>query len=190
VTFRRLFLILALVSLGAGCWGLGQGGYVYAKALLAQHLLQKAWDRTLTGKQQSRPWPWADTWPVARLIVPQQETALVVLAGVSGSALAFAPGHLDGSPRPGRPGNSVIAGHRDTHFRFLQQLTSGDIIQIESTDGRVHNFEVFSLQVVDASETRLVLEGAEPLLSLVTCYPFNAVVSGGSLRYVVTARAI
>jgi len=32
-------------------------------------------------------------------------------------------------------------------------------------------------------------EPGEPALVLMTCYPFDAIVAGGPLRYVVTARA-
>jgi sortase A len=39
-----------------------------------------------------KPWPWADTWPVARIAVPRLSVQAVVLAESSGQALAFAGG--------------------------------------------------------------------------------------------------
>ena len=54
------------------------------------------------------------------------------LAGVSGRTLAFGPGHVDGTPLPGDPGNSVLSGHRDTHFAFLRELRSGDILLVST----------------------------------------------------------
>src|SRR5512134_469774 len=112
--------VLVLAGVAIGLWQVGQGGWIYAKALLAQHMLQHAWARTLAGEREVRPWPWADTWPVARLRVPVHGIDLIVLDGVSGRTLAFGPGHAGGSAPPGAPGTAIISGHRDTHFRFLQ----------------------------------------------------------------------
>ena len=107
-----------------GFWQLGQGAYIPAKAWLAQELMQHAWTRAGEGEARPVPWPWADTWPVARLSAMAGDVNLIVLAGGSGRTLAFGPGHLSASAMPGTAGNSVIAGHRDTHFNFLQHLTS------------------------------------------------------------------
>ncbi len=44
-------------------------------------------------------------------------------------------------------------------------------------------------EVIDARHARLAPDPGRPVLSLVTCYPFDAVAPGGPLRYVVTAEA-
>jgi len=93
------------VLLLLGVWQAGHGAWIHAKAQLAQYLLQRAWTRTLEGERDARPWPWADTWPVARLRVPAHGVDLIVLDGVSGRTLAFAPGH--GGPLPGMPGTAI-----------------------------------------------------------------------------------
>ena len=67
----------------------------------------------------------------------------VLLAGVSGRSLAFGPGHLTGSARPGEPGNCVISAHRDTQFAFLRQLEVGDVLDLETPDGSRHRYRVF-----------------------------------------------
>ena len=41
-----------------------------------------------------KPWSWADTWPVARIIVPRIGRSAIALAGASGQALAFGLGVL------------------------------------------------------------------------------------------------
>jgi sortase A len=91
---------------------------------------------------------------------------------------------------PGEVGNTVIAGHRDTHFRFLRDVESGDRLTIESSEGIKHVYEVIGLDIVDSRKGRLLLDTEAAMLSLVTCYPFDAVVAGGPLRYVVTARLL
>ena len=173
-----------------GFWQLGQGAYIPAKAWVAQELMQRAWNRGAEGSAQPAPWPWADTWPVARLVARAGDVDLIVLAGGSGRTLAFGPGHLSASAIPGDTGNSVIAGHRDTHFSFLKNLDVGETLMIETISGRRHVFEVVGTDVVDARRGSLVLDTEEPVLSLVTCYPFGATDPGGPLRYVVTARKI
>jgi sortase A len=171
-----------------GFWQLGRGAGIPAKAWLAQELRGRAWDRAGAGEPEPAPWPWADTWPVARLIAADGRVDLIVLEGGSGRTLAFGPGHLGGSAMPGATGNSVIAGHRDTHFSFLRDLAIGDALYVESVDGTRHRYTVVDLDVVDARRASVLLDSDDALLTLVTCYPFDAVRPGGPLRYVVTAR--
>ncbi len=184
---RRARLPLATALVVLAVWQLGGGVTIHAKALLAQHLLHHAWGRTLDGEEQVRPWPWADTWPVARLRVDERGVDQIVLAGASGSSLAFGPGHVDGTARPGAPGNAVLGGHRDTHFRFLADLEPGDEVRVESPDGLEHRFVVTDTRIVDHRESGVSTTTRIETLTLVTCYPFDAVVPGGPLRYVVTA---
>ena len=182
---RRLTLgaliALAVALLAAGFW-------LPAKAELAQHLLNRAWQRTADGDAVARPWPWADTHPVARLTLPDSDEPLTVLAGASGRNLAFAPALLDGSAPPGTHGVTLIAGHRDTQFRRLATLALGDVVTLERPDGSVFTYEVANLDVIDSERAELRLDADESIVVLVTCYPFEAVTPGGSLRYVVTAR--
>ena len=169
-----------------GGWQAGHGVWIHAKARLAQYLLQRAWARTLEGERDARPWPWADTWPVARLRVPAHGVDLIVLDGVSGRTLAFAPGH--GGPLPGMPGTAIISGHRDTHFRFLESVTAGEEIVVETPGRPAVRFRVVETEIVDARTA--VLRAADgPALALLTCYPFDALQPGGPLRWVVTALA-
>jgi sortase A len=180
--------VAALLALGF--WQLGQGAYIPAKAWLAQELMQRAWLRINAGEDRAAPWPWADTWPVARLTAESRDIELIVLAGGSGRVLAFGPGHLGASVMPGQVGNSVIAGHRDTHFAFLRDVERGERLGIETMGGGRHAYEVIDLQIVDSRKGSLVLDTDLSMLTLVTCYPFDALEPGGPLRYVVTAKRV
>ena len=84
-----------------GFWQFGQGAYIPAKAWVAQELMHRAWRKAEDGAQQPSPWPWADTWPVARLSAKGGDVELIVLEGGSGRTLAFGPGHLGISALPG-----------------------------------------------------------------------------------------
>jgi len=184
----RKLVVTCLLCLGF--WQFGQGAYVPAKAWLAQELMQRAWDRASDGVDRPVPWPWADTWPVARLSARSGEVDLIVLSGGSGRTLAFGPGHLSASVMPGEKGNSVIAGHRDTHFSFLRHIELGDSLLIETIGGRRYLYEVIGIDVVDSRRGSLLLDTDVPVLSLVTCYPFDTSEVGGPMRYVVTASKL
>lgn len=182
----------ALVALliGIGMWQVGAAGYIHAKAWLAQQLIANAWSQTLAGEQQVRPWPWADTWPVARLRMPASDVDLYVLADASGRTLAFGPGLLSGSALPGRDGNAVISAHRDTHFAFLRDTPLGAALELQTDDGRWHHYTLTERHVLDVRRDRLQVDGAGSTLTLLTCYPFDAIVPGGPLRLAVLAEPV
>jgi sortase A len=77
-TAPRWLVMLTGVFLAVGMWKIGEGSWIYAKARLAQVLLERAWTRALAGETQVTPWPWADTWPVGRLRVPSEHIDLIV----------------------------------------------------------------------------------------------------------------
>lgn len=182
----RGMLALCLVLLGCQ-QGLAAVS-IEAKARLAPLLIEKAWKRSIgAGGRAVKPWPWADTWPVARLSAPGAGVDLLVLAGDSGHALAFGPGLAPYSSHVGEPGVLLIAGHRDTHFAFLRHLRTGDELLLETPDSVVHRYEVRSTRVVDSARERVVASGKTSSLLLVTCYPFDTIRVGGPLRYAVRA---
>lgn len=181
--------ILALVLLIAGGWQAGRGAWLQAKAWLAHGLIAQAWSRTLQGEAAAKPWSWADTWPVAKLSVPRLGVDRYVLAGADGQSMAFGPGHVRGTARPGGPGNSVMGGHRDTHLAFLKRVRVGDAMVVERADGARVSYRVVAADVLDRRDTWVAQQEGPTRLTLVTCYPFDALGGDGPLRYVVVAVA-
>jgi sortase A len=113
-----------------------------------------------------------------------------VLEGSSGRNLAFGPVHDAASVVPGAIGNSVIEGHRDTHFKILRTAKPGDRLTLESLDGSKSVFVVTDVRIADGRRTRILLDADVARLTLATCYPFDAVNPGGPLRWVVTAERV
>jgi sortase A len=180
---------VAVALAAAGAWQIGAAAWIHGKAVLGQHLLRRAWARTQAGEPAVKPWPWADTWPVARLRVPAHGIDLVVLDGVSGGTLAWAPGHASASARPGDPGTAIVSGHRDTHFRFLQDVRPGDEVIVETPARAPARFRVRETAVMDSRTAVIRTTGdGESTLVLLTCYPFDALAPGGPLRYAVAAE--
>jgi sortase A len=182
-TAERLARRSAAVLLALGAIVLGQQAWLSAKATVAARLIDRAFAAHLSDGAPHAPWGWADTHPVARLEIPRLGLRRTVLAGASGSSLAFGPGHIDGTAAPNTPGNCAIAGHRDSWFAFLARLQLGDQILLRSHDVE-RGYIVAELLVVDEHDLRVVEPTAERRLTLITCYPFGDV-RRSPLRYVV-----
>lgn len=179
-------LLVGLLAV-VGTLYLGSSYWIEAKAELAQVLLERAWVMTLDEERPIKAWSWADTWPVAVLEMPRLDKRMIVLEGASGEAMAFAPGHMVGTPMPGDSGTSIIAAHRNTHFEFLEDVELGDIIRVTGSDGTLTVFSVTERLIVDAQASGLEPDRGNGRLALVTCYPFGAIFPG-PLRYVIIAE--
>jgi sortase A len=186
---RALHRLAVIVLLAAGTALVASASYIPAKAVLAQVLLERAWERTQAGEIGARPWTWADITPAAVLEVPRLKQRSIVLEGASGQAMAFGPGHMTNTPPIGTRGTAVVAAHRDTQFRYLRDVENGDRIVVDTADGRRSAFRVVETRIVRADASGLDPDDNGPTgarLALVTCYPFNGVLRG-PLRYVVLA---
>jgi sortase A len=172
-----------------GSWLIGQGAWIHIKAVAAQWLLKYAWEETLTTQRPVKPWPWADTWPVGRLLIPGLGIDQIILADASGQSLAFGPGKVrDGYYSDKESETLILSGHRDTHFSFIQDLQLGETLTIQTLQGEWRYFVVENTEVVDSRIESLPLNQEGSSLQLITCYPFDAVLPGGPLRYRVTAE--
>lgn len=199
--FHRCFPWLLLAM---GVVFVTQGGYMQAKAHFAQFLIQQAWQKTLEDNKPHKPWSWADTYPVAKLEFlsrdltenrqqlsePNQGDSLYVLSGASGRNLAFGPALMLSSAEFDSQGNTVIAGHRDTHFARLNGIKVGQLIKVQSASGKQHLYRIFATLVTHESDMSVTHNRGEKQLTLVTCYPFGASFAGGPLRFVVKAEPI
>ena len=168
-----IVISMALAGLALITWS----AWIPAKALLAQELLAQAWQQTLLGEERVRPWPWADTWPVARLRTTDGQS-LYVLAGASGASMSFGPGHVSTSAPPGAADNVAL----------LEYLKPGDVLTLE-TASTPTRYVVESAEIVHESRVDVLGRTGRSELTLITCFPFDAVVPGGPLRFVVHAAA-
>lgn len=173
-------LVLALLCASLASW-------MQLKSMVGQVLLSRAWQNALDTGEVKRAWPWADTWPVALLHIPQSGQSLVVLEGVSGEAMAFGPGRVTSSSITAAQGAFVVGGHRDSHLQFLQDAKNGDVFDLQTADGALTRYRVSDQFVASVNDGPLSLSAELHALILITCYPFNALQTGGPLRYVVVA---
>ncbi len=177
--------LLSYLLLAAGSWLVFLG----ARDLIESHLGQ-----TNAARNFNTPPPivranaptvrTGDT--VAKLSIPRLSAQLYVMEGDDDRELRRGPGHMPGTAMPGARGNSVIAGHRDTHFRVLKDIRKGDDIVVETTAGQFL-YRVRNTSIVPSSNTSALQPSAGPTLHLITCYPFYYV-GNAPQRFVVEAR--
>ena len=184
---RRWILATSLVMAVTGASLLSEQTYLGIKAVVAEFLIRRAWGVELEDGRPHRPWPWADMHPVAQLEVPRIGVRRTILAGASGSTLAFGLGHLSGTALPGERGNCAIAGHRDTRAAFLRELRPGDGVVIESLSGQRH-YRVTGVTIVTKEQVQVLDPIDDARLTLITCYPFSGLLRS-PWRYVVTCEA-
>ncbi|MGI9462865.1 MAG: class GN sortase [Aestuariivirgaceae bacterium] len=184
---RRAAMAASCLVIAAGLALAGQGMWIKAKAAVAQVLLERAFSQAVRTGGLVKAWRWADTRPVARISSERLSESAIVLAGGSGEAMAFGPGHLAGTPPPGAPGTAVIAAHRDTHFNFLKHLKAGDTLSITRDDGLRFSFQVTDTKIVRWDRPNIDVNASGRNLVLATCWPFDAK-TRGPLRYVVHAQ--
>ena len=123
--------------------------------------------------------------PLALLRIPSIDLEVPVHDGVGELILNRAVGRIDGTARPGEPGNLGVAGHRDGFFRGLKDVRLGDEIELETLSATYH-YRVDELLIVMPTDTEVLEPTAEPTITLVTCYPFYHVGSAPK-RFIVRA---
>jgi sortase A len=125
---------------------------------------------------------------VGRIDIPRVHISAMVAEGTSSRVLRLAAGHVPGTALPGEPGNVVLAAHRDTFFRRLGELKSGDIIRL-TVPGEQYVYRVSFADIVGPNETWVLEPSSDQSLTLVTCYPFYFV-GPAPKRFVIRARRI
>jgi sortase A len=122
---------------------------------------------------------------LGRIEIPRLGVMIAILEGTSAQTLRLGVGHIEGTALPGEPGNSGIAGHRDTFFRPLKDIRTNDEIQIQTVTG-ISRYQVDWVRVVAPDDTEILNPAAASSLTLVTCYPFH-LIGAAPQRFVVHA---
>jgi sortase A len=125
---------------------------------------------------------------IGEMLIPRLEIKTIVVQGESSKILRRAVGHLSETPLPGEPGNIALAGHRDSFFRSLSGIRSGDAITIKTPDGD-YEYQVESTEVVLPDDVQVLESFEGNTLTLVTCFPFYYV-GPAPKRFIVRARQI
>ena len=158
------------------------------KAKIAQILLQHSWKKTLNSGIFQQPWSSFDSNPILLLHIPKYEIIQVVLQGTSGQSLAFGPAFHEESFLPFEKGTTVISIHRDSHGLFIKKLIKGDLIKLQDQYKKWHIYSVDNFIILNINKDTISLSEYDERLLIITCYPFNALISGTPYRYIVSAK--
>jgi sortase A len=147
-------------------------------------------NKTTNTKVAIKPWPWADTFPIAELSFKRLNEDIVVLNGGDPTTLAFSAGAIAPFNQTNSDQPFVVAGHRDSHFAFLEDILMKDVISMTDQHGQSQLYQVEAIDIVDASSGQLPVLANDSSLILITCYPFNAIGNDANERYVITAKLL
>ena len=125
---------------------------------------------------------------IGRIDIPRLGLTSVVTEGTDAGTLLHAVGHVPGTALPGRPGNSVLAGHRDTYFRPLARVARNDTIRVTTPFG-TYSYRVTATRIVTPAQTDVLSPSSSSTLTLLTCYPFRYI-GRAPLRFVVQAEEL
>jgi sortase A len=123
---------------------------------------------------------------LGRIEIPRLEMMVAILEGTTSQTLAVGVGHIKGTALPGEQGNIGIAGHRDTYFRALKNIHTGDEIRIQTATG-LSRYKVDRVKIVAPNDIGVLASSARSAITLVTCYPFHFI-GAAPQRFVVHAH--
>jgi len=123
--------------------------------------------------------------PIAVLRIPRIGLEVPVLEGTDEVNLNRGVGRIEGTATPGGGGNLGIAGHRDGFFRGLKDVARGDAITLETLSGP-ETYVIDSIKIVTPDDVSVLDPTTQPVLTLVTCFPFYFV-GDAPERYIVRA---
>lgn len=125
---------------------------------------------------------------VGRIEIARIGLDAVILPSADDRALLLGAGHLPGTALPDERGNVVLAGHRDGCFRPLKEVRVGDVVTLTTAVG-TFDYRVASTRTVKPDQVEVLADTGEPLLTLITCWPFHYV-GAAPKRFIVRATPV
>ena len=193
IWLRRLEILLLVVAVGSLGWVVHQQVTASRDQADWAEQLENQLAAVEAPRSAARP---ADVPPqtakkraapptLGRIEVPRLRLSVMTREGTDAATLRRAVGHVASTALPGQPGNAAFAGHRDTFFRKLRDVRKGDEIVFTTVQGR-HRYVVDDIRVVNPNDVSVLEPTPRPVLTLVTCYPFNYIGSAPE-RFIVRA---
>ena len=177
----------ACVGFGVAALAYAGGTAVYAE--IAHRYHSSMFDKALAGAALPRTVERAPDLRegdmMGRLEIPRLGISVMIRHGTADATLTLGAGHVPATPSPGGDGNVVLAAHRDTFFRALEGIRTGDRIRI-LTQSQAYEYVADSAETVDPEDTRVMESRGRQELTLITCYPFYFIGSAPK-RFIVHA---
>lgn len=183
--YHKVLLTITLIAIAL----FAQGIYQEGKVIVAQRLLSLAWAAQLEDGERHKPWPWADSEPIAQLSIAGQ-APLMVIAGASARNLAFAPAWMVSSSGFGQAGNSIVVAGNVTYFKQLKDVKLNSYLTLNTYPNLQFDYQVVTTKIVNQKELSALDATDQEILTLISSYPFESPISNSELRFVVIAKRI
>ena len=158
----------------------------YAKEFIIQNRLNYQWKESIKIKQIN-----IDNYsiyPIGKIKIKNLNLASIITGGSLDDALQVSIAHIPNTSMPGELDNICLAGHRDRFFKNLKDVKINDFIEIEHLIG-IDQYQIKNIKIIEPHEVNYLEQCNEPLLTLITCYPFEYL-GKAPLRYMVQAKKI
>ncbi len=109
-----------------------------------------------------------------RIVVPSIDVDSPVVEGDSDEQLKKGVGHHIGTANPGERGNCFLSGHNDIYgeiFKRLPEVKVGDEVFVYTEETK-YRYVVKGTRIVEPTEVSVMYPTSEPILTLMTCYPY------------------
>jgi sortase A len=186
IVLRGAYYLFLAIGIGA----LTYAGYSIAEAHAYQAREQNAFEgsRIQNASEREDPELVGEGGVIGEMEVPRLSLKIIVVQGDSERILRRAVGHIPETALPGQSGNVVLAGHRDSFFRRLRDIRSGDVITVKTRNAQFQ-YQVESTAVVPPGDVSVLQPSGGRTLTLITCFPFYYVGAAPD-RFIVRARQV
>ena len=185
---KWVLLWVQWILLTGGILMLGYCGFVLLDTWIFQRQENAALERFVPQTLVTSPAIVRPEGLIGRIQIERLGISVVFLEGTSNKTLRRAVGHIAGTALPGQSGNVGIAGHRDTFFRPLRNIHTGDLITLATPRGE-YRYRVESTKVVSPDNVAVLDSEGGEVLTLVTCHPFYFLGSAPN-RFIVRATRV
>jgi len=113
---------------------------------------------------------------LGKIEIPKLGVTGDIQEGITLTAINRGPGHWPGTPKPGEPGNMVIAGHRTTYtkpFNRINELVAGDKVIFRMPNG-TFTYEVRGVIIVPAAHIGIAGPSDARVATLFACHPLHS----------------
>lgn len=125
---------------------------------------------------------------VGTLLIPRLKLRSPIYFGITDAIFDVGIGHWPGTAKPGKPGNTVLGGHRTggmMPFLNIQRMKKGDVIVVKVAK-KTYRYKVTKTKIVKPTDTWITKQSKNATLTLFACHPPHSI----KQRYIVQATLV
>ncbi len=89
--------------------------------------------------------------------------------------MAWGIGRINNIKPKSSSGPVILAGHRDSHMKFMYELNEGDKIELIMSDGLIRTYMIYKTEITNKPELEIPQSiDKKNSLILTTCWPLKS----------------